>query len=137
MLDQKTQTISSVALNFPGFTYITLTKYEPNVIFHIEKKVSPCDILSHMLLLVVYVQLCPNLCDLWTVAHQVPLSMEFSRQKYWSGKPLPFPGVCPSPGLNPGLLHCRQVLYLTEPSGKPLFSSQLIYEYLEGLYIHT
>ena len=30
-------------------------------------------------------QLCPTLCDPWTVAHQAPLSMEFSRQEYWSG----------------------------------------------------
>ena len=27
----------------------------------------------------------------WTVAHQVPLSMEFSRQEYWSGLPFPSP----------------------------------------------
>ena len=26
----------------------------------------------------------------WTAAHQAPLSMEFSRQEYWSGSPLPF-----------------------------------------------
>ena len=31
----------------------------------------------------------------WTVAHQAPLSMEFSRQEYWSGLPLPFPGDRP------------------------------------------
>ena len=31
----------------------------------------------------------------WTVAHQSPLSMEFSRQEYWSGLPLPFPeSIC-------------------------------------------
>ena len=28
---------------------------------------------------------------LWTVAHQAPLTMGFSRQEYWSGLPLPFP----------------------------------------------
>ena len=28
----------------------------------------------------------------WTVAHQAPLSMEFSRQEYWSGLPFPPPG---------------------------------------------
>ena len=28
----------------------------------------------------------------WTAAHQAPLSMEFSRQEYWSGVPLPSPG---------------------------------------------
>ena len=29
----------------------------------------------------------------WTAAHQAPPSMEFSRQEYWSGVPLPFPGM--------------------------------------------
>ena len=29
---------------------------------------------------------------LWTVAYQAPLSMEFSRQEYWSGLPFPSPG---------------------------------------------
>ena len=34
-------------------------------------------------------QLCLTLCDLWTVAHQAPPSMGFSRQEYWSGLPFP------------------------------------------------
>ena len=37
--------------------------------------------------------------------------MGFSRQEYWSGLPFPSPGVFPTQGLNPGLLHCRQTLY--------------------------
>ena len=37
----------------------------------------------------------------WTVAHQAPLSMEFSRQEYWSGLPFPSPGDLPDPGLKP------------------------------------
>ena len=36
-----------------------------------------------------------------TVAHQAPLSMEFSRQEYWSGLLFPPPGDLPDPGLNP------------------------------------
>ena len=32
-------------------------------------------------------QLCPTLVTLWTVAHQAPLSMGFSRQEHWSGFP--------------------------------------------------
>ena len=36
-----------------------------------------------------------------TVAHQVPLSMEFSRQKYWSGLSFPVPGDLPNPGIEP------------------------------------
>ena len=33
----------------------------------------------------------------WTVAHQAPPSMEFSRQEYWSGLPCPPPGNHPQP----------------------------------------
>ena len=38
----------------------------------------------------------------WTVAHQAPLSMGFSRQEYWSGSPFPPPGDLPDPGIEPG-----------------------------------
>ena len=37
----------------------------------------------------------------WTVARQAPLSMEFSRQEYWSGLPFPPPGDLPEPGMEP------------------------------------
>ena len=37
----------------------------------------------------------------WTVAHQAPLSMEFSRQGYWIGLPYPLPGDLPDPGIDP------------------------------------
>ena len=36
-------------------------------------------------------QSCPTLATPWTAAYQAPQSMEFSRQKYWSGVPLPSP----------------------------------------------
>ena len=42
-----------------------------------------------------HVQLCATL---WTVAHQAPLSMGFSKQEYWSGLPCPPPGHLPNPG---------------------------------------
>ena len=35
----------------------------------------------------------------WTVAHQAPLSMRFSKQEYWSGLPFPSPGDLPDPGI--------------------------------------
>ena len=38
----------------------------------------------------------------WTVAYQVPPSMGFSRQEYWSGLPFPSPGDLPDPGIEPG-----------------------------------
>ena len=37
----------------------------------------------------------------WTVAHQAPLSMGFSRQEYWNGLPFPTPGDLPDPGVKP------------------------------------
>ena len=37
----------------------------------------------------------------WTVAHQAPLSMAFSRQAFWSGLPCPPPGHLPHPGVEP------------------------------------
>ena len=36
---------------------------------------------------------------LWTVAHQAPQSMVFSRQEHWSGLPFPPPGYLPNPGI--------------------------------------
>ena len=39
---------------------------------------------------------------LWIVAWQAHLSMEFSRQEYWSELPFPFPGDLPNPGIEPG-----------------------------------
>ena len=38
----------------------------------------------------------------WSVAHQAPLSMEFSRQAYWSGLPFPSPWDLPDPGIELG-----------------------------------
>ena len=38
---------------------------------------------------------------LWTVVHQAPLSMGFSRQEYWSGFPCSPPGDLPNPGIEP------------------------------------
>ena len=40
----------------------------------------------------------------WAVAHQAPLSMEFSRQEYWNGVPFLPPGHLPSPRIEPASL---------------------------------
>ena len=45
-----------------------------------------------------HVRLFANPC---TVAFQAPLSVEFSRQEYWSEFPFPPPGDVPDPGINP------------------------------------
>ena len=43
--------------------------------------------------------------------------MEFSRPEYWSEYPFPSPGDLPNPGIELGLLHCRQILYLLSHQG--------------------
>ena len=40
----------------------------------------------------------------WTVAHQAPLCLGFSRQECWSGLPRPPPGGLPDPGVEPAPL---------------------------------
>ena len=57
---------------------------------------------------------------LCTVTCQVPLSMGFSRQEYWSELSYPLQGIFPTQGLNPHLLYYRKTLYEqpTEPSAK-------------------
>ena len=54
-----------------------------------------------------------------TVAHQAPLSMGFSRQEYWSGFHFLLQGIFPTQESNPGLLHCRQILYRLSYEGSP------------------
>ena len=56
----------------------------------------------------------------WTVAHQAPPSMGFSRQEYWSGLPFPSPGDLPNPGIEPRGPTLQADALTFEPPGKPL-----------------
>ena len=73
-----------------------------------QTSILKCQLLSHVQLFVTP----------WAVAHQAPLSMEFSRQEYWSGLPFPFPGDLPDPGIKPGSLTLEADSWLSEPLGK-------------------
>ena len=55
----------------------------------------------------------------WTVAHQAPLSMGFSRQDYWSGLPYNPPGDLPNPGIEPRSPALWAEALTSEPPGKP------------------
>ena len=69
----------------------------------------------------------------WTVAHQAPLSMGFSRQEYWSGLPCPPPRYLPDPRIKPNLsclLHWRAGSLPLVPLGKP----DNIYTHLECVH---
>ena len=52
--------------------------------------------------------------------------MGFRRQEYWSGLPSPSPRDLPDPGIEPCLLHCRQILYHLSHKGSPTTSSVVI-----------
>ena len=55
----------------------------------------------------------------WTIASQAPLSMEFSRQEYWSVLSSPSPGDLPDSGIELGSPALQADSLLTEPPGKP------------------
>ena len=69
------------------------------------------------------VQLCVTL---WTITHQAPLSMGFSRQEYWSGLPCPSSGDPPNPGMEHISL-LSPVLYNKCPMGSPSLHLELHY----------
>ena len=58
-------------------------------------------------------------------------SMEFSRPKYWSDLSL-LQGIVPSPGLNPGLPHCRWILCHLSHNGNPKIMEWVAYPFSSG-----
>ena len=71
----------------------------------------------------------------WTIAHQAPPSVEFSRQEYWSGLPFPSPGDLPVPGIEPGspaMQADAQMLYRLSHQGSPFLS--LVTKSIWGLH---
>ena len=84
----------------------------PTVLFCLCMPACTLSCLSHVLLYVT----------LWTVAHQAHLSMEFSRQEYWSGLAFPSPGDLPDSGIKPGSPALQADSLPSEPPGKPKFS---------------
>ena len=56
----------------------------------------------------------------WTADHWSPLSMDFSRQEYWSGLPFLSPGYLPDPGNEPRSPASQQILYCLGHQGSPI-----------------
>ena len=60
----------------------------------------------------------------WTVAHQVPLSVGFPRQEYWSKLSFPSPEDLPDPGIKPMSLVSPALadkFFTSEPPGRPFY----------------
>ena len=66
----------------------------------------------------------------WTVAHQAPLSVGFSRQEYWSGLPFPPPEDRPDQRIKPRSPALQENFLLSEPLGQPLIQLQYPFFYL-------
>ena len=49
----------------------------------------------------------------WTVAHQAPLPMGFSRRECWNGLPFPSPGIFPTQELNIHICSYKQSIYIS------------------------
>ena len=81
----------------------------------LSQSVVSCNILT-----VVCVRHSVMFATSWTVARQASLSVEFSRQKYWSGLPFPFPGDLPDPKIKPMSPALWVNSLLSESVGKPL-----------------
>ena len=64
-------------------------------------------------------QSCPTFATPWTAAYQALLSMEFSRQEYWSGLPFSSPEDLPNPGFEPGSPALQAEALPSELPGKP------------------
>ena len=56
----------------------------------------------------------------WTVAHQAPLSTEFSRPEHRNGLPFPSPGELPNPGIEPRSLALQVDSLAAEPPGETI-----------------
>ena len=72
----------------------------------------------------------------WTVAHQAPPSMGFSRQEYWNGLPFPSPGDLPDPGIKPRSPALQADALTSEPPGKPLSLPYANWASQEGCLFH-
>ena len=63
----------------------------------------------------------------WTLVHQAPLSMGFSRQEYWSGLPFPSPGDRPHPRIKPGSPALQAESWLSsEPPGTTVLKCKMV-----------
>ena len=71
----------------------------------------------------------------WTIACQSPLSMEFSRQEYWSGQLFPFPGDLPNPEIKPRSPALQADLLPFEPPGKPKNTRVGSLSLLQGIFL--
>ena len=75
-----------------------------------------------------------SFATLRTVTHQAPLSMEFSKQEYWTGCHFLLQGTFPTQGSHPRLLHRQAGSLPLSRQGRPVFLDTIIYK--TKLWVH-
>ena len=76
-------------------------------------------------------QSCLTICDPMD-CRGLLFAWEFFRPEYWGGSPFPSPGDLCNPGLNPGLLHCRWILYQLSHQRSPRILEWIAYPFSSG-----
>ena len=105
-------------LEWFAITFSHVRRWE-NINEHLNVRLQPCGTYSFNCLK-VKVKLLSRVrlfVTLWTVTYQAPLSVEFSRQEYWSGLAFPSPGDLPDPGTKPGSPALQADSSPSEPPG--------------------
>ena len=107
---------SWLSVSVGGFTLAESTnhEWEAGIWRASHNDLSTCAVLSHSVM--------SDSETSWTVAHQAPLSMGFSRWDYWSGLSRPSPKGLPNPGTEPMSPMLQADSFLSEPRGKPATS---------------
>ena len=95
----------------PDSFYILKPKYNTHIENNIHHNIYLAQMLSHIWLFATP----------WTLAHQGLLSIEFSRQEYWSGLPFPSPRDLPGLGIKPRSTALQAYSLPSELLGKPIF----------------
>ena len=96
-----------------------------------------CSIIFNWHMMISHLSCVQLFVILWTVARQVPLSMEFSRQEYWSGLPYTSPGVLSNPEIKHVslcLLYWQVTFLPLTPPGKPCWLISCIFINVKIIY---
>ena len=106
--------LASVPTTPPNCLLMILLSFSQHSFFSLQWDFLPSFPFRMLLLLshFSHVRLCATP---WTIAHQAPPSLGFSRQEHWSGLPFLSPGSS-----QPRDLHCRQILYHLSHQGSPI-----------------
>ena len=96
-----------------------MREFRFTVSMKIVSQTSARDFSAYFIQLMLRSSVLSDSANMWTVTHQAPLPMGFSRQEYSSGLPFPPPGDLPDSGIKPVSPALSGRFFTAEPPGKP------------------